>query len=196
VSAGADRPFREWRGRVNMLLYGLDLPGRWDAAQLDCRVEVVLRDQRHGHDPEEFYRAAVAALESGEELAWDDLAEDAARDALTGIVQRLDARRPWPPPPYLVRGAERWDEVSAAPLVGRIRNTILNLGGIVGSPRTVGSGTERLLVSVVELPLGGLVGLCEVRSVTDVGVLLRSAADPEPTRAEFTAVTGLVVDPP
>ncbi|WP_214401702.1 hypothetical protein [Pseudonocardia lacus] len=187
----------EWRGRIRVLLYGMDLRSRADADDLTRSVNRILKRQRFGDDPEEFYDAVVAALRSGRVLAEDGQDEGAVRSALTGIVERFDARRPWPPAPFVEQDVQLWDELRAAPVVGVVQRGISKVGlafGLHARPVTVGA--DRLDVLVVRMLSGRLVGMraSGVWGAPTVDVL--SPADPEAVRAEIAEATGLVVDPP
>jgi hypothetical protein len=180
----------------------LELPGRWDADMIDYRVELLLQDQRRGDDPEDFYRAAVAALASGEEV-YDfgsksgeyRCEEGAAREALTGIVRRLDALRPWPPPPFVLLDAERWEELGGAPVIGRVTKPVEDVALAFHLSNWVGRDAGRVALGVRMLS-GRPVALCDVGDRDAPLVDLRSPGEPAGVRAEITAATGLTIDPP
>jgi hypothetical protein len=187
----------EWRGRIRGILYGVPLGNRVDANTLDLRVDLILKRSRWGKDPEEDYTAMVAALGSGRLLAEDEQHEDAVRDALAGMVRRLDERRPWPPPPFVGQDAARWSESRAAPVVGRIRRSMKNIEAAFSlRAEAVGSGADRSDVLVVLMRSGPLVALREKETLVGWVSDVHSTGDPAAVRAEITAATGLTVDPP
>jgi hypothetical protein len=185
----------KWRGRMNILLYGMDLRSRADAADLTRSVDRILKDQRFGDDPEEYYGAVAAALQSGLALAEGGQDEGAVRAALTGILERFDARRPWPPAPLVEQEVQRWDELRVAPVVGVVHQHISEVGLAFGlSVRSVTVGTERLDVLVVQMLSGRLVGVRATGGWDVPTVEVRSPADPAAVRAEIAAATGLTVE--
>jgi hypothetical protein len=187
----------EWRGRIRILLYGMDLRSRVGADDLTRCVDRILEDQRFGDDPEEFYDAVVAALRSGSALAEDDQDEGAVRAALTGIVERFDARRPWPPAPFVEQDVQRWDELRAAPVVGVVRQHISDVGlAFRLRARLVTVGADRVDVLVVRMLSGRLVGMRAIGVWGAPAVEVRSPAEPAAVRAEIAEATGLAVEAP
>jgi hypothetical protein len=187
----------KWRGRIRILLYGMDLRSRVDADDLTRCVNRILKDQRFGDDPEEFYDAVVAALRSGLAVAEDDQDESTVRAALTGIVERFDARRPWPPAPFVEQDVQRWDELRAAPVVGMVRRGISDVEVAFGlGTRPVVVGGDRVDVLVVRMLSGRQVGMRASGQWGAPTVEVRSSAEPAAVRAEIAEATGLTVDPP
>jgi hypothetical protein len=141
----------------------------------------------------------VAALRSGRPLAEFGQDEDAVRDALAGIVRRLDARRPWPPPPYVEQDVQRWRELRTVPVVGRIALSVSEVEAAFALYAEPAEPGDRTWVLVVRMLSGREVALREAgvwgdRAAPLVG--LRSPAEPADVRAEIAAATGLAVDPP
>jgi hypothetical protein len=187
----------KWRGRMNVLLYGMDLRGRADADDLIRSVDRILEDQTLGDDPEEYYSAVAAALQSGMALAEDGQDEGTVRAALIGILARFDARRPWPPAPFVEQDVRRWNELRATPVVGVVRQHISEVGLAFGlSIRTVTIGTERLDVLVVQMLSGRLVGVRATGGWDAHTVEVRSPAEPTTVRTEIAEATGLTVEAP
>jgi hypothetical protein len=187
----------EWRGRIRGILYGVRLGSRVDGATLDWRVDLILERSRWGEDPEEDYTAMVAALGSGRPLAEDGQDEDAVRDALAGMVKRLDDRRPWPPPPFVEQDVQRWQELREAPVVGRIRTSMQYVEAAFSlHAEAVGSGADRSYVLVVLMRSGQLVALREKETLVGWVSDVHSTGDPAAVRAEIAAATGLTVDAP
>jgi hypothetical protein len=186
----------EWRGRLNIMLYRVDLRCRVDDDELALIVDSILRRQRFGDDPEEFYGALVSALRSGLPLAEDGRQdEDVFRAALVGLVERFDALRPWPPEPFVEQDVRRWDELRAAPVVGVIRRRTLDVELAFGlDVRPVTVGADHFEVLVVRMSGGQLVGL-RASGIPDApAVEVRSPAEPAAVRAEIAAAAGLTVE--
>lgn len=186
----------KWRGRMNILLYGMDLRSRADADDLTRSVDRILQDQRSGDDPDEYYDAVVSALRSGSVVAEAGQDEASVRAALIGIVEQFDARRPWPPP-FVEQNVQRWEELRATPVVGGIRRHISDVEVAFGlGARPVFVGADRLEVLVVRMLSGRLVGLRASGVWGAPTVEVRSPADPAAVRAEIAAATGLTVEAP
>ncbi|WP_252442280.1 hypothetical protein [Pseudonocardia humida] len=191
------QPVSPWRGYVHQLTYGADLTGPLDDDAVERIVEGVLRQRVFTQPIEAYYEAASAALASGEHLADLPNQDDAAvRDALIRIVDRLDARRPWPVPPFQQQGVEEWGALAGAPVIGRIplsqmqvRRTLNRLFD------TVEHGGGELKVLVLRLRTGQLVALRSTGAFTAPGVDLLSGAEPGSTAADFTELTGMPLEP-
>jgi hypothetical protein len=139
----------------------------------------------------------VTALGSGRSLAEDDQDEGAVRDALAGMVQRLDDRRPWPPPPFVGQDVARWSETRAAPVVGRIWRSMKNIEATFSlRAEAVGSGADQSDVLVVLMRSGQLVALRQKETLVGWVSDVHSTGDPAAVRAEIAAATGLTVDAP
>jgi hypothetical protein len=186
----------EWRGRINIMMYQVDLRSRVDDDELALIVDSILRRQRFGDDPEEFNGALVSALRSGLPLAEDDRQdEDVFRAALTGLVERFDALRPWPPEPFVLLDAERWEELGGAAVIGRVAKPVGDVAQAFRLWSRVGRDAGRVALGVRMLS-GRRVALCDVRNRSAPLVELRSPGDPAAVRAEVAAATGLTIDPP
>ncbi len=58
---------------------------------------------------EDYYQAVVAALKSGERVAFHpEQDEEAVRDFLARMLRALDERRPWPVPPFVELDPSDW----------------------------------------------------------------------------------------
>jgi hypothetical protein len=191
-----EKPDRAWRGRIRSLLYGMRLGGPVESAELDWCVEGELRRRRSGDDPEETYAAVAAALGSGAALAEDGQDEDAVRDALEGIVRRFDARRPWPPEPFLGQDVQLWQDLRTAPVVGRIGKSMKVVEAafdLRAEPPEPGAGAWVLVVRMLS---GRMVALREAGVWGAPTVELLSPAEPATVRAEIADATGLTVEAP
>jgi hypothetical protein len=191
-----DESDRAWRGRIRVLLYGMRLAGPIDPVALDRRVEDELRRRRAGHDPDETYGAVVAALRSGAALAEEGQEEGAVRDALRGIVQRLDALRPWPPEPFREQDVQRWRKLRTNPVVGRIPLSMIEVEAAFALYAVPAEPGERTRVLVLRMLSGESVALRQAGAWGDPFVEVFSSGEPAAVRAEITAATGLAVDLP
>jgi hypothetical protein len=113
---------QEWRGYVNTLIYGLNLERPPSDTVVTELVDELIAQRVFNGPLEEFYCAAIAALDSTEDLATFDYTNDAAvRDLLERAIALLDERRPWPEPPFYSFHPPKWPELlGEAPLIGRI----------------------------------------------------------------------------
>jgi hypothetical protein len=112
-----------WRGYVNTLTYGLDLRRPAEDVTIVRRVDRLIEQRVFNGPVEDFYRAAIDAVTSKENLATDEYASDAIiRDYLSRVIALLDERRPWPEPPFYSLDIRQWSRLlgDAAPLIGRI----------------------------------------------------------------------------
>ncbi|WP_214407020.1 hypothetical protein [Pseudonocardia lacus] len=191
------QPVTPWRGYVHQLTYGADLSERVGDDAIDRIVEAVLAQRVFTQPAETYYDAACAALASGERLAdLPDQDEAAVRDALIRIVEGLDARRPWPVPPFHQLPAGGWADLAAAPVIGRIPRSQMQVRRTLNRLfDTVGQGADETKVLLLELRTGQRVALRSTGAFTAPGVDLLTRAEPGSTAADFTELTGLPLEP-
>jgi hypothetical protein len=109
-----------WFGYVNQMLYGLDLEREVPDARIDPLATELIEPRFPSRPVATYYRAAVSALESTDWAAdgmygYGD--EQAMRVVLTRLISALDARRPWPEPPFYRIDLDEWPRLAKAPKV-------------------------------------------------------------------------------
>ncbi len=190
------RPIDPWRGLVHQLTYATDLSSRVADETIERIVDAVLQQRVFSRPAETYYEAAVAALGSGRRIAdLDGQDEEVTRDALTRIVEHLDARRPWPVHPFYRQDPHLWDDLAGAPVIGRlplsqmaVRQKLSRVFDTVGGP-------DGIKVLILQLRSGQVVALRSTEAFTAPGVDLLATSDPAVTIADFQELTGLPVEP-
>jgi hypothetical protein len=181
-----------WRGYTNQIVYGTELQSPIDDHLLNRLADELIR-QRYFRDPvENYYKAAVDALQSGEDIRLDDSQDEGAvRDLLTRLLVVLDERRPWPEPPFRALPVEEWRAVEAAPKIGQIPVRPVEVQGrLYRSFAHYESGGQELRVLVLRLRSGQILGL-RVASLSQPNVDVYSPSDPEEVRAALKELMGL-----
>lgn len=211
----------QWRGYVNTLIYGLNLARPPSDAVVTGLVDELIGQRVFNGPVEEFYRAAVAALASTEDLATFDYTDDAAvRALLKRAITVLDERRPWPEPPFYSFHPPRWSELlGEAPLVGRIALSRRHLEERVNRPfarvaipcesdhATAGNlpdgtagekpspGTGKVDILVLRLRGGEIVGLKMDPTNPRRGIDVHTAGNPTVSISALRELAGLDVEP-
>ena len=191
-----ERAASPWRGYVAQITYGTRLQSPATDSLVFRLADEILR-QRYFNDPvEDYYRAVVEALRSGEQLRFDDNQNEAAiRDLLERLIPELDKRKPWPEPRFTSLPVEEWSALQDAPVLGRIPMHVVGVQAHlhrVFSER--GPDGPDAQVLILRLRTGQKVGLSAKSSRGD-DVELRSLAEPASTRKAFLELTGLDVRP-
>lgn len=188
------QPTTSWRGYVNQLTYGADLRERLDGAAVDRIVDAVLLQRVFTAPVETYYEAGVDALRSGQPLAaLPDQDEDATRDALRRIVERLDERRPWPVHPYSQQDVGEWPALAGAPVIGQVSQSEMavrrKLNRLFDS-----AGPDGPKVMILRLRTGELVALRATGGFTTPGLDLLAHSAASQTLDNFRDLTGLDVE--
>lgn len=212
---------QEWRGYVNTLIYGLNLARPPSDAVVTELVDELIGQRVFNGPVEEFYRAAVAALASTEDLATFDNTDDAAvRALLRRVITLLDGRRPWPEPPFYSFHPPRWSELLGdAPLVGHIALSRRHLEERVNRPfariaipcepdhATAGNspdstaggepspGTGKVDILILRLRGGDVVGLKMDPAHLRRGIDVHTAGNPATSISALRELAGLDVEP-
>jgi hypothetical protein len=152
--------------------------------------------QRYFNYPvEDYYRAVVDALRSGENLRFDDNRNEAAvRDLLERLIPALDERKPWPEPRFISLPVEEWAALQDAPILGRIPMHVMAVQAHLHRVFSERGPDSDAQVLVLRLRTGQKVGL-SARSSRGDDVELRSLAEPASTRKAFLELNGLDVQP-
>ena len=115
---------RQWRGVVNGVLYMVQFePSLDDDAVVAARAEQLLAAPPFDQPVAELLSALRAALADGRPLTGgvpQPHDEATVRAFLTRVADRIDAARPWVPPPYRKLPAHTRPDVLDAPAVARI----------------------------------------------------------------------------
>jgi hypothetical protein len=183
----------EWRGPVNAILYGIDLDSPVDAAEVSRRAGELIQQRIFTDSVEDYYEAASAALASGEQIGYEPGEQAAARDFLTRLVAELDARRPWPEPPFRQVDSAGWPALREAPVVARLQLSRMQveerLSRLFDKHPPDGSKWPILLL---RLRSGETVALQAPGGFTEPGVALRAATSrPNELLEEFGNLTGI-----
>ncbi|WP_157181716.1 hypothetical protein [Nocardia testacea] len=111
------------RAVVNAILHDVQFADTLTAAEVDRTSSSLLHNPLWSLTPEQEYQSIVDALESGSEIGsivGPRHSEDAVRNFLRQVVDRLDALRPWPDLPFQELPETRWSEFSGAPAIARV----------------------------------------------------------------------------
>lgn len=191
------QPASRWRGYVNQILYGLNLRQRVTDTDITWLVNDMIRQRTFTQPVSSYYEATAAALESSERISHRDEDDDeVARDFLTRLLQVLDARRPWPEPPFHKGDPSEWPDFRNAPVIARIPLTQMKVEerlnrGFFKIPSN--GDTTRALI--LRLRTGQEVALVAPASITEAGIDLLARTDPTSTVAAFRELTGIEVEP-
>jgi hypothetical protein len=192
----SERAASPWRGYIVQITYGTKLHSPADDSLVSRLADEIVR-QRYFNDPvEDYYRAVVEGLRSGESLRFDDTQNEAVvRDLLERLIPALDERKPWPEPRFRSLPIEEWSTLQDAPVLGRIPMHVMavqaHLHRIFSERGPDGPDSQ---VLVLRLRTGQKVGL-RTGSSDSRDVELCSVDDPATTRAAFHELTGLDVQP-
>jgi hypothetical protein len=113
----------EWRGLVNAVLYTVQFDRALDDETVDRVARLLLENPLLGLTPEQEYAALAEALRSGEPLTGDipqPHSEEAVRDFLARLLNRLDTLRPWPEPPFRPLPISEWERFGGARPIARV----------------------------------------------------------------------------
>lgn len=193
----------EIRGRINMILYGIDAArglGDDSAARLAGKII----DQNDFNGPVERYAQAIkSTLEIGalhpqnREMS-RRYSEQELLGFLTRLDRHLDARRPWPAPPFTRLPAEQWSRFTAATPIAEIHQPAYQITERLGESFTevATAAGEHLLVLVLKLRTGQVVALAGGADSGHpvFGVFQRDPADPVEVIARFREFAGLSPD--
>jgi hypothetical protein len=180
------------RGLVNGLTYAVNLDHPITDAAVESVASNVLAQRVYSDPVPSFYSAAEAALQDSEGLGDSADADRRARDFLRRLLRALDERRPWPEPRYERLDASGWPKLMAAPVIGRIDLTPIEVRDRVSRSFTRLSDSRRGLI--LRLQTGQVVGFLASNS-PGPGVEVRSPDDPQQTRADLRELIGLAVVP-
>jgi hypothetical protein len=183
----------EWRGLVNAVLYGIDLSAPVGDAEVSRRAGELIQQQMFTDPVEDYYAAASAALASGEQIGFEAGEQAAARDFLTRLVDELDARRPWPVPPFREVGSAEWPALKETPVVARLTLSRMQveerLSRLFDKQPPDGTSWPILLL---RLRTGETVALQAPGGYTEPGVAIRAATSaPAELLASFAQLTGI-----
>jgi hypothetical protein len=186
----------QWRGYINQITYGIDLQGRVSDSLVARLADELIGQRYFTHPVEDYYQAAVAGLQSGENVSLiENQNEEATRNLLARLIHILDERRPWPEPPFISLETGEWLRLRDAPAVGRIpmaeRDVQTQLHRIF-SELPPATPDERVLI--LRLRTGQDVALLSPTPNTS-GIQLITSADPESTLSAFQDLTGIDVEP-
>jgi hypothetical protein len=185
-----------WQILVAQIVYGGPLQTAADDALLNQLVDTLFSG-RVFHEPvERYYRAAVEALRSGEELRMHDHQdEDAVRDILARMVVALDRRRPWHEPRYRSLWPDGvWGELRDTVPIGTVPMSVRDIEKHLHLPFTIAGHMLRHPEEVIAVRLRtGQVVALRAATAHDDSVELYSAANPAVTRGAFRDFTGLEV---
>ncbi|WIM87835.1 hypothetical protein PT015_23930 [Candidatus Mycobacterium wuenschmannii] len=175
-----------WRGYTNQIVYGTELQSPIDDDLLNRLADELIR-QRYFRDPvESYYKAAVDALKSGEDIRLDDSQDEGAvHDLLTRLLVVLDERRPWPEPAFKALPVEEWRAIAAAPKIGQIPARPVDVQGrLYRSFAHYEWGGQELRILILRLRSGQIVGL-RIGSLAQPNVDVYSPSDPVEVRASL-----------
>ncbi|MET7477278.1 hypothetical protein ABZT17_23335 [Streptomyces sp. NPDC005648] len=111
-------------GVVTGILYCLQFSRELNDGEVERIAGMVLERPFYDLTAEEQVAGIEAALTApawDEDLSWQPHEETAVRDFLRRLLERLDALRPWPQPPYRSLGLDRWEEYRRGVLLARVR---------------------------------------------------------------------------
>lgn len=177
-------PEPSWRGLVGAILYGIDLAEPLDEQAAE-RAGALIGQRMFTEPVEDYYRAAAAALESGE--AGD------ARPFLERLVAELDARRPWPEPAFRQVPAAEVPELRTAPVLATLGVSRMQLEERLSRlfDKSVASEWHGPVL-VLRLRTGDTVALVATGGYTEPGVALRANTnDPTSVLESFGTLTGV-----
>ncbi|GAB3436753.1 hypothetical protein [Flindersiella endophytica] len=183
----------EWRGLVNAALYGIDLSGPVADAEVSRRAGELIQQQMFTEPVDDYYQAASAALAAGEQIGFEAGEQAAARDFLTRLVAELDARRPWPVPPFQAIGSAEWPALKEQPVVARLTLSRMQveerLSRLFDKQPPDGTSWPILLL---RLRTGETVALQAPGGYTEPGVAIRAGTTaPKELLASFAQLTGI-----
>ncbi|MFE5206891.1 hypothetical protein [Streptomyces sp. NPDC056600] len=100
------------------------------------------------------------------DLSWQPHEEPAVRDFLRRLLDRLDALRPWPEPPFRSLGTDRWEAFTRGTLLARVRLSSPAQDVLHARLRTVAGDAHGLRGLVLRLGSGDEVALVAPPSAT------------------------------
>lgn len=185
-----------WRGYINQITYGSDLRQRVDDSVVARLADELIRQRYFTLPVNDYYRAAVAALESADSVTLsEDQDEAVTRDLLARLVRALDKRKPWPTAPFYTRDVSEWPALQDAPVIARImlteRDVQHRLHRMFSEVPTQ-DGQERILVLLLQT--GQTVALRASSPFREPGVDLLSHTEPASTAAAFCELTGIELE--
>lgn len=124
-----------WQGVVNAVLYSIQFD-RIDPGTVEKVVNTLTTRPSFNLTPEDQYHALNEALGAGDPLTSaipTNHNEEDFRAFLAAVVERMDAVRPWPEPPFRQIEESRFHDLSRAPAIAAIHLPVLVLGGAVGA---------------------------------------------------------------
>ncbi|MER6959293.1 hypothetical protein [Streptomyces sp. NPDC000618] len=111
-------------GVVAGILYCVQFSRELDDDEVARITRMTFEQPLYGLTTEEQYEGIEAALavdDWQDALSWQPHPEPVVRDFLRRVLERLDARRPWPEPPFRNLGYARWQEFRQGTLLARLR---------------------------------------------------------------------------
>jgi hypothetical protein len=185
----------EPHGLINGILYGVQFDRTLDDKVVNRIARAMVKEPILYLTPEQEYECVVSGLRSGDPLTGQipqPHDEQAVREFLGRLVERLDALRPWPEPPFLPVPPERWPEFAPGQPIARIHISYLQLQDRLRRVfERMDDGREALLL---RLRSGAKVALATPWWIgSDDFALLRHdpAVSTADLLAEFHSVTGI-----
>jgi hypothetical protein len=203
VGTGGTRPMTDiqWKGLVNQVLYAVMFQRALDGTAVDetARNMIYRRTLRDGAGA---YRAAAEAALGQPGPLVDQIptrhSEEAFRDFLRRLVERLDALRPWPEPPFVSQPLEEWAAFADGRAIARVEAPYMRVSHILNELflPIPGDDERRRMGVILRLADGRVVALVGAPGAGERVLLLQRAAggDPAATIAAFRAATGLSAD--
>ncbi|MFF4486917.1 hypothetical protein ACFY0F_10545 [Streptomyces sp. NPDC001544] len=186
----------DWRGVVNGVAYTLIYARDLDDAVVERVTRYLLKQPLFRLEPEEQYQTLVRAVESGADLASPIAEQHSGEDLrvfLRRVLARMDALRPWSPPPYLRLDGHRFtEEFSGARTIARMAVDRTHIGARIGWWDTVQHDGGEWDVLLLRLASGDEVALVAAAGAAGP-VEIRHTGPGRPVRSvlkAFCAATG------
>lgn len=189
----------ETRGVMNQLLYPIDGAPDLSDATAARLVDNMIDGRHYSTEVSDFAAAIDQVLQAGAlhpqtvEMS-QFYSEPELLEFLRRVAQRLDERRPWPPPLFTKLDASQWPTFGDAKVVARINRPMYAVKGAIKQQfDDVPAGEGKLPVLILQLRTGevvALMGSVDPRSTSFV-LLHRGPGDPAEVITHFRELSGL-----